>query len=543
MKHTSRRRWRPARLMVAAGLTLGITAGSSGLAAGQAEGAAIRARGSAMATGARFVFSRPGSAPVEPPIDARFGAAGGSLDEASDNAYGFASSFYPGDTPATPGSVIPLLGFPIGGQIFPAEHPVRKSYDSLPGLIPPWPMVTQGSYPGDPGRRVDLLQDVTGTIPAPLPTSFAGMTQETTVDKNLVVAATTIDTMTMTGLTGLNPGFAPLAAQLAAVTKPYAGGQPGVGGDSLTARGLNSTYKILSEGARVRSSSEIVVREIDLAGGLLQFFRVRSFATHEGTAQGVRVVSHGTEVGLAKVLGLEVTFDDRGAVLADRRIPPDERDAVEKVINAVLSQSPFSVRATNAKVDGTRVTETALTVVFEGQEPVIPGMSFLGRHTKITLEFGSLDADLSVSAVPPALPGPSAEGGVLAGPPAPAMLDFATGAAAVSIPSLTVRPPASSARGEAVSASGGETAIADTGEAAAGGTAAATAAGGVAAPAVGHGKGEQFVLLPGVVASAAEHRRIAGQVQDSARRLVLLAGLGAAVAVVIWRGRPAGLLR
>ncbi|MGH9037559.1 MAG: hypothetical protein ACRD0O_17520, partial [Acidimicrobiia bacterium] len=391
-------RWSAA--LVAGVLLLGSTGVAQGL---EDDGEPVLVRAAAMGAGSHFIFSRPGSAPVEPPIDARFGAAGGSLDQLAGNAFGFASSFYPGDTPATPGSLLPLLGFPVGGQIFPSDHPVRKNYDGLAGLIPPWPMATQGSYPGDPGRRVDLLADVTGNIPAPLPVEFLGMTQETTVDELLVVAETNIERLTVSGLSGLNPEFEPLTAQLEQMTKSFAGDRPGVRGSSFTLQGLNSRYRIVNEGARATGTSEVVVREVDVFGGLFEFFRVRSHATHQATAEGVRLVNYGTEVGMARILGLEVTFDDKGAVLADRRVPPDQRDAFQAAIDEFLSRSPFRVRATGATVAGTHVTGSAFTFTFDAQEPALPGISPIGRHTRITWLVGAIDADMEAFLSPSTL--------------------------------------------------------------------------------------------------------------------------------------------
>jgi hypothetical protein len=557
-----------AHAVLAAALVLGPVATAEGLGDG---GGPLTVRAAAMGVGSQFVFSRPGSAPVEPPIDGRFGAAGGSLDQLAGNAFGFASSFYPGDTPATPGSVIPLLGFPIGGQIFPADHPIRKEYDAMAGFIPPWPMATHGSYPGDPGRRVDLLADVTGNIPAPLPTEIQGMTQETTVDELLVVAETNIDRLTVSGMTGLNPEFEPLTAQFEQMTKPFRGDRPGVRGSSFTLRGLNSLYRMVNEGPRARSTSEVTVGEVSVLGGLFEFFRVRAHATHEATAAGVKLLGYGTEVGLARILGLEVTFDDKGAVLTDRRVPPDQRDAFQAALDQFLRLSPFRVKATAATVKGTRVTGSAFTFSFDGQEPTLPGISPIGRRTRITWTVGSIDADMEVFS-PPASPPFAETDGPSGGPgktavslPGTALLSDG-GRERASAPSKppTPRPASASGLGTPRRARTGSPSpilggdvdrIAEalapvvTGEGHTAGTpvlAAAPVAASAGAVRTMRGaekpsESTRMILHPGVTASEAEQQEIAAAVQDVGRRMVVFAGLGVLGGLVVWRRREGRL--
>jgi hypothetical protein len=559
----SPRRW---RLRLGAALSATVVLASSGLAQGIEIGTeSIRVRGAAMGLGAHFVFSRPGTAPMEPVFDVSFGTAGGSHDQLSDQNSGFAASFYPGAVPSTPGSVLGLAGFPVGGQIFPSEHPISQGYRSLPGLIPPWPLATQGSYPGDPGRRVDLLSDVTGTVPAPLPTDFQGMTQETVVDQDVVSAKTNIERLGVTSLGGMNPGLEPLIAQLDAATKAYTGGGAGARGNSFTLKGLNARYESVNTGQTARSTAEVTVREVDILGGLLNFFRVRSLAEYAGDAQGAKLTAHTAEVGLARMLGLEVAFDDRGVKLTDKRIPTSQGAAVTGLLEKILDQGGFKVQTTAARVEGTKVDAVALRFVMSEQEGQVPGTTFFGRKTTVTFEVGALGSNFET------LPGSREPGGALGteptdGGPALGVALPASGVALASPGSGPTRSAGEPARAPAGSgSSSGRAAEArrvggllpaltsaavgtpgpQAGPEPATEEVAAPPAAGAVQPGLARSTGAKvkprskapLLLLPGVAATDAQQREIASGIQDIGRRLAIFAGLASLVGVVVWRRR------
>jgi hypothetical protein len=549
-----------------AALSATVVLACSGLAHGVESGTgSIRVRGAAMGLGAHFVFSRPGSAPMEPVFDVSFGTAGGSHDQLSDQNSGFAASFYPGAVPATPGSVLGLAGFPIGGQIFPSDHPISQGYQSLPGLIPPWPLATQGSYPGDPGRRVDLLSDVTGTIPAPLPTDFQGMTQETVVDQDVVSAKTNIERIAVTSLGGMTPEIEPLIAQLDKATKAYTGGGAGVRGNSFTLKGLNARYESVNTGQTARSTAEVTVREVDIFGGLLNFFRVRSLAEYAGDARGAKLTAHTAEVGLARMLGLEVTFDDRGVRLTDRRIPTSQGAAITGQLEKILTLAGFKVQTTRARVEGNKVDEVALRFVMSEQEGQVPGTTFFGRKTTVTFEIGALGSNFET------LPGsPEPEGGFgaepIGGGPALGVALPATGVGLASPGSGTTRSAGESARAPAASgrssggaagalrvggllptmtsavvgAPGPEAGPDATREEVAAPPAAAAATRGLARATGAKAKPpseNRLLLLPGVAATDAQQREIASGIQDIGQRMAIFAGLASLGGLVVWRRR------
>ena len=560
----SARRWR-LRLGVALSATVALS--GSGLAQGIESGTGgIRVRGAAMGLGAHFVFSRPGTAPMEPVFDVSFGTAGGSHDQLSDQNSGFAASFYPGAVPSTPGSVLGLAGFPIGGQIFPSEHPISQGYQSLPGLIPPWPLATQGSYPGNPGRRVDLLSDVTGTIPAPLPTDFQGMTQETVVDQDVVTANTNIERVGVTSLGGMSRELEPLIAQLDSATKAYTGGGAGVRGNSFTLKGLNARYQSVNTGQAARSITEVTVREVDVFGGLLNFSRVRSLAEYAGDARGSKLVAHTAEVGLARMLGLEVTFDDRGVKLTDKRIPAGQGATVTGLLAKILERAGFQVQTTAARIEGNKVDAVALRFVMSEQEGQVPGTTFFGRKTTVTFEVGALASNFET------LPGLEDAGGGVGSE----LIDDGP-ALGVALPA-TGAGLASSGAGSAGPAGAGQPAgVPAASGVSSGGVAATRRAGGllpavtppadvgpgpevgshttteeVAAPAVTESAPRRLgraaakakspsetplLLLPGVVATDAQQREIASGIQDIGRRLAIFAGLASVGGLFVWRRR------
>ena len=563
--------WSPRRWRVRLGLALSATVvlAGSGLAQGIESGTgSIRVRGAAMGMGAHFVFSRPGTAPMEPVFDVSFGTAGGSHDQLSDQNSGFAASFYPGAVPATPGSVLGLAGFPIGGQIFPSEHPISQGYQSLPGLIPPWPLATQGSYPGNPGRRVDLLSDVTGTIPAPLPTDFQGMTQETVVDQDVVSANTNIERVGVTSLGGMSREFEPLVAQLDAATKAYTGGGAGVRGNSFTLKGLNARYQSVNTGQAARSITEVTVREVDIFGGLLNFSRVRSLAEYAGDARGSKLVAHTAEVGLARMLGLEVTFDDRGVKLTDKRIPAGQGAAVTGLLAMILERAGFQVQTTAARIEGNKVDAVALRFVMSEQEGQVPGTTFFGRKTTVTFEVGALASNFETlpgledagggvgsgliddgPALGVALPatgvglassGPGSDGSAGAAEPArvPAAGRATGNRGAIGLRAGGLLPTATSpADLEPGAEVGSETTTTEEVAAPPGAESAARHVGRSAAAKAKSGSETPLLLLPGVVATDAQQREIAAGIQDIGRRLAMFAGLASVGGLFVWRRR------
>ena len=110
-----------------------VISGSGAIAPIRADGASpgeqatFDVRASGFAQGINVIFSRPGSAPVDPIMDLQLGSALGRLDQTTGDVGGFSSAVYPGNFMAGAKNLLPLLGFPVLGQIFPADHPVSAA--------------------------------------------------------------------------------------------------------------------------------------------------------------------------------------------------------------------------------------------------------------------------------------------------------------------------------------------------------------------------------------------------------------------------------
>src|SRR5581483_4596564 len=168
------------------------------------------------------------------------GTASSIIDDGTSETRGFASAAYPGDIVAGVGGLIGLVGFPIGGQVLPPDHPIAQLYKSLPGLLPPWPFAVRGSFPGDPGRRVDVLSDVTrGVIPLPIPVVLQGAVQETNVSQGFVSALSYLGRVQLANPAGAI-GLGPVLDQAATFLKPFVGDTDVVSGDLVALDGVRS---------------------------------------------------------------------------------------------------------------------------------------------------------------------------------------------------------------------------------------------------------------------------------------------------------------
>jgi hypothetical protein len=363
----------------------------------------------------------------------------------------------------------------------------------------------------------------------------------------------------------MTPELEPLIAQLDSATKAYTGGGAGVRGNSFTLKGLNARYESVNTGQTARSTTEVTVREVDIFGGLLNFFRVRSLAEYAGDARGAKLTAHTAEVGLARMLGLEVTFDDGGVKLTDKRIPASQGAAVTGQLEEILTLAGFKVQTTAARVEGNKVDEVALRFVMSEQEGQLPGTTFFGRKTTVTFEVGALASNFET------LPGLEDAGGgvgseLIGDGPALGVALPATGVGLASSGAgsagpagagepARVPPASGSSRGVAVALRAGGllptmTPPADVGPGPEVGSATTTEE--VAAPPVAESAPRRLgrsaakskspaetrlILLPGVVATDAQQREIASGIRDIGRRLAIFAGLASVGGLFVGRRR------
>lgn len=390
----STRRRRPRAALSALALLL-INSGPSRVAGAQST-SPIDVRAAGSASGIQLVLSRPGSAPIEPPVDLAFGVAAGTLDDVTGDKKALASSFYPGAAVVRPQGLVGLVGFPVLGNFFPPDHPASQGYAAFPGLIPSYPLLVTASSPGEPGNRVDFASEVAGLAPTLLPVEVGGFVQEASADPGLVAATVRLGSLTVGNPAAFIPPADPVLAQLREVVKPFAD-LSSTTGPLLTASGVDSLYRALSSGPSVKTQSGTTLSRLALFGGLLEFGRVRILAVHEGTADGVKEVARTTEVGLAKVLGIQVVFDQAGLTVADRRIPAGAGGSVADMLGQVLARAGVKVETVTSESAPGVAGGKALAVSFQAQEPTIPGVAPIGAFTTVLLKFGDVQSALETS--------------------------------------------------------------------------------------------------------------------------------------------------
>lgn len=386
---------RRARTALAALALLIVSSGPSQIAGAQTA-APVDTRAAGSATGIQLVFSRPGSAPIEPPVDMAFGVAAGTLDDVTGDKKALASSFYPGAAVVRPQGLVGLVGFPVLGNFFPPDHPVSKGYASFPGLIPTYPLVVTASSPGEPGNRVDFASELSGLAPTLLPIEVGGFAQEASADPALVAATVRLGTLTVGNPAAFVPPADPVLAKLREAVKPFAD-LSSTTGPLLAASGVDSLYRALASGPSVKTESGTTLSRLALFGGLLEFGRVRVLAVHEGTAAGVKEVARTTEVGLAKVLGIEVVFDHAGLTVTDKRIPAGASGPVADLLGQILERAGVKVETVTSESTPGAATGRVLAVSFQAQEPTIPGVAPIGAFSRVILKFGEAQSALETS--------------------------------------------------------------------------------------------------------------------------------------------------
>lgn len=389
-----------------------------------------------LATGVRLFFSRPNTAPFDPLLPVSLAVASSIIDDGTSETRGFASAAYPGDVVAGVGGIVGLLGFPVGGQLLPADHPISQFYKSLPGFLPPWPFAVRGSFPGDPGRRVDVLSDVTrGVIPLPIPVVLQGAVQETNVTQGFVTAQTYLGRLQLANPAGAL-GVSPVLDQAAEFLKPFVGDVDVVSGDLIQLDGIRSRVEASDSGTKATSDAETTVSSIRLLGGLLELVGIRSGVSESSEGSGTTVTRHGVTVDTVRLLGTSVRLTDKGVEIQDQRIPTGALATAQELLNRAftsMQQGGLSVSLPSATAVGpTRATQT-LEIRLYGQNPTIPFVASPSTAT-ITLAIGEASSRLEAELIPP-LPAGEMVGGEATG--ALDQVAAGTGPGGAPVPALT----------------------------------------------------------------------------------------------------------
>lgn len=373
-------------------------AGASSPVAADGPGPLVtRAQGYAL--GAQFVLSRPNTVPFDPIMDVAVGLASGAVDEQIGQTAGMASALYPGDVLSNPGGFIPLIGFPVGGQILPPDHPLSEAYFALPAVIPPYPLVTRGSFPGEPGRRVDVLGDVVNQVPLGIPVDVLGAVQETSVAQDFVSAKTTAARVSLAGISGIAPvpEVESLVRVLNGFLTPFIGEAPGLTGATAELEGMESEYYTSDDGTAVVTSSTVNIGEVQVGGGILRLGPVRATASQEAEPGKRTVRSHVVDIGSIRVLGVEVAVTDEGLRVVDQRIPSGAVGSIGDQLDDVLTMAGIRVELPGRRAEGDSLAAKVLSVSLTGANPTIPGVLPEGTAT-FTLNIGDVLSSLEVAA-------------------------------------------------------------------------------------------------------------------------------------------------
>jgi len=373
-----------------------------------------RAQGHALA--AQFILSRPNTVPFDPLLDIAVGLATGALDEQTGQSTATASVLYPGDVLSNPAAFVPLIGFPVGGQLLPPDHPITTAYFALPTVIPPYPLVTRASFPGQPGKRVDALGDVVNQVPLGLPVDALAAVQESSAAEDFASAKTTGARVSLAGI----PGVLPVPEVAAAITTlnrfiaPFVGDAPGLSGSLAELAGIESAFEAGDDGSSGAVSASATIAEVQFAGGLVRLGPVRAVAS-QTVAPGRRTVrSHLVDVGSIRVLGIEVRVSDDGVTVVDQRIPAGAAGTVSDQLNAALDAAGVRIAPPSRTAEGDSLAAQALTLSLAFSNPTIPGLLPAGDGM-LTLRLADVLAALDVAAGAPGAGSGSAGGDLSSG--------------------------------------------------------------------------------------------------------------------------------
>ena len=355
----------------------------------------LGARLGGFGSGITLSISRPTTVPFDPFVHVQVATALGSVDQSVGQSRAFSAVGYPGEIVASPGGLIGLVGLGVAGQLLPEGHPLLRFYfNELPNLIPPWPLSTEGAFPGDPGRRRDVLADVTALAPGAIPFSAKGLVQETNAGDTS--ASASVDESEFNVFLPL-PKEVTAAAESAAkaIAQLTGGTEQRLDGPSLQLKGMQARYQGQVLMDRALSTGNVEVSEIGILGGLLKLGRVRSQASQEGTLGAVKDLQSGTEVGFANVLGLRAAVTNNGIEIRDQRVPPGS--PVDKLVQGALDQAGVKVRNQSATSKDGRVTADGLEIVFNAQEPNLPvpvADTLIGRKVEVRLTLGTAASNM-----------------------------------------------------------------------------------------------------------------------------------------------------
>lgn len=407
MMKTCEERTAGTRRAVALPLALLLVGLLGSISVAQEEQNPIQVRATATSEAIRIIFSRPGTAPVEPPLDAIVGWATGEMDDVTVSKRALASAIYPGATAARPGGLFGLVGFPIGGQLLPTDHPISELYGSLPDLLPPYPLLVEASSPNSPNGRVDLTGEATGNLPTVLPFAVAGGFQDAAAAPNLTQAETAMTEVTFDNGLTLLPGASDAFAQLQVLLEPIIGESVGLTGSLLEVESVRSEYRSLRHGGEsfADTSATNYLSGVQIAGGLVSVGEIASSTLHSGDDQGSELAELEVDMRGLQILGFDFAVDQDGLRLADERIPRALAGVAEELIADSLTEMGVEVTALN--VDREAGVADALEVRMQFEEPEVPGVASVGRTTSVTMILGHVAAGQSTTPRPASAVTPS----------------------------------------------------------------------------------------------------------------------------------------
>lgn len=397
-----------------------------------------------------LTFTRPTTVPFDPLTSVQAGSATTVMKDALGEISAFASAVYPGDLIAGAGGLIGLLGFPVGQQVLPPNHPISELYRSFPALIPPYPLASRGSFPGEPGRKIDVLADVTQTFPLPVPLQVEGAVQETNVNAGFTTAAARLGTFRLAvpagPVIGAIPGLSQAVSQAQAILKPFVGSANPVDGFLIEARGANTSSSLLEDEAAgvVQSQTETLVSDLSLLGGLVQFGRVRTFIERVSDQGGVHDRRHGFEIGAISVLGAHARLTEGRLELADTRIPTGAAAAVQSALDAFMERAGIQIVPPSTASSGSARTVRALGISMTFANPAIPAVLPPGTG-RIIVDVGRIASTLSATTTTSAASNAGLSDGGLPGGGTDTLPSDGGGNAATSGPDLSALPAPGSA--------------------------------------------------------------------------------------------------
>lgn len=403
-------------------------------------------RSGGLSTGLYFEVSRPLTLPFDPLVPVSLAAAQGNIDDSTGETVAFASGLYPGNILANAGGLIGLVGFPIGGTVLPAGHPISQFYADLPNLIPPWPFEARASHPDQPGERIDLASEVTRSVlPLPIPFVLEGLVQDANAAEGFAGSSATFGRVQVNTPLGAIPGLDAAIVALRPLLAPLVGDIDPLSGFLLDIAGLRSSFNATVTDAAAEVTSQTRVSSVGLIGGLLRLVDVAATVTLRTDGASVEVVEHGYDIGAVSLAGVDVRIDESGVDIVDSRIPIGSLGVLEDLLNQLLD----SVEQAGVHIELPKLTESGasrgvqlLEVTVRGANPAVPFVLPEG-DAAITVRLGEIGARLETfprPAAPDALVpsvdlGPAiAEGG---GSPTSAIVRPSTPSAAPPGPAAT----------------------------------------------------------------------------------------------------------